>query len=561
MMQPETGDSLLSVALAGTSRAASGPVRTGTTLDELIEKLPGVEPERVLLLAAGARAVYRKAGLRPGTLPQAVPAPLEHVPACPPRVADLLGQLLSQKGDALLVEALERLRQAGMRVPFELLPALLSLRGTALRSALLPILGQRGIWLAAQNPEWRWVQDHILPEASAGIEVQLAAWEDGAPPQRLAALRRVRTEAPEQARAWIVSAWRGEKAEFRREMLEALTEGLSQADEPLLENALDDRSANVRARAAGLLARMTGSALSVRMRDRAGAQLRYEAPKQEPWGLRRIASSLGRGGQRGSLHVRPPESLPDDWIRDGIAAKPLQGIGERAWWMQQILGLVPLSHWNDALGADPRELVRAAAGNPEWGAVVLKGWAQALALDADDAWAAALWETLRSRYDTSKDAGDRTLAWTSLELVLTHMSADKLEPRLRQELVAASGKPTVQQTARGPEVSIDSMSRACSQGLQVIRQPWSADLGATYLRSLCKYLAGARGVKSLSPGSWMGTIPVAAFALPPSCFDQALEPMNLRETDDWLWQRWHTEIGTFQFIIRLRKQIAEEIHA
>ncbi len=560
-MRSEIGDTLLSVALTGTSRAASGPVRTGTTLDELIEKLIDVEPERALLLAAGARAVYRKAGLRPSALPQAVPAPPERLSTCSSRAADLLGQLLSQKGDALLLEALERLRLASMRVPFELLPALLSLRGAALRSALLPVLGQRGVWLAAQNPEWRWVQDHLVPDATAGLEVHQARWEDGTLPQRLTALRRVRAEAPEQARAWIASAWRGEKAEFRREMLDILSEGLSQADEPLLEDTLNDRSTTVRTRAAGLLGRLPDSALSLRMRERAGAVLRYEAPKEQPWGLRRLASSLGRGGQRGSLHVLPPESLPNDWIRDGIVAKPPQGLGERAWWTRQLLSLVPLSHWHDSLGADPKDLVQAAAGNPDWGAVVLEGWAHALSLDASDAWAAALWESLRSQYDTGKDAGDRSLAWTSLELVLTHMSADQLEPRLRQELVAASGKPTVQQTARGPEVSIDSMSRACSQGLVRVRQPWSVDLGETYLRSLRKYLAGARGAKSLSPGSWMGTIPVAAFALPPSCFDQALEPMNLRETDDWLWQQWHTEIGTFQFIIRLRKQIAEEIRA
>ena len=560
-MRPETGDSLLQVALAGTSRAAKGPVRTGTTLDELIEKMHGVEPERALLLAAGARAVYRKAGLRPSTLPEAMPAPPEHVPHCPPRVAELLGQFLSEKRDALLLEALERLRLAGMMVPAELLPALLSLRGAALRSALLPVLGQRGIWLAAQNPEWRWVQDYLVPDATAGLVVYQATWEEGAPPQRLTALRRVRTAAPEQARDWIVSAWRGEKAEFRREMLDILSEGLSPADEPLLEDVLNDRAATVRTRAAGLLARLPGSALSVRMRQRADAVLRYETPKEQLWGLRRLASSLSRGGQRGSLHVLPPESLPDDWIRDGIVAKPPQGIGERAWWMQQVLGYVPLNHWNNTLGASPKELVQAVAGNPEWGAVILRGWANALALDAGDAWAEALWESLRGQYGAEKDLGDRSVAWTSLELVMTNMSADQLEPLLRQELVAASGKPNVQLTRGGLEVSADTMSRACSHGLVLVGKPWSADLGETYLRSLRKYLAGARREPFSWPGSWMSTVSHAAEALPYACFDRALEDWRLPGKDDWLLMSWRVEIGNFRSVVRLRKQIAEEIRA
>jgi hypothetical protein len=476
-------------------------------------------------------------------------------------VAELLGLFLSEKREALLLEALERLRLAGMLVPAELLPALLSPRGAALRSALLPVLGQRGIRLAAQNPEWRWVQEHLVPDATAGLEVNQATWEEGAPPQRLTALRRVRTQAPEQARAWIVSAWRGEKAEFRREMVEILSEGLSPADEPLLEDALNDRAATVRTRAAGLLARLPGSALSIRMRQRAGAVLRYEAPKEPSWGLRRLASSLGRGGQRGSLHVLPPESLLDDWIRDGIVAKPPQGIGERAWWMQQVLGYVPLNHWNNTLGAGPKELVQAAAGDSEWGAVILRGWANALALDAGGAWAEALWESLRGQYDAEKDLGDRSVAWTSLELVMTHMSTDQLEPLLRQELVAASGKSNVQLTRGGLEVSADTMSRACSHGLLLVGKPWSADLGETYLRSLRKYLAGARREPFSWPGSWMSTVSQAAEALPYACFDRALEDWRLPGKDDWLLMSWRVEIGNFRSIIRLRKQIAEEIRA
>jgi len=53
-------------------------------------------------------------------------------------------------------------------------------------------------------------------------------------------------------------------------------QGLSLADEPLLEAALDERDAGVRGWAAHLLARLPGSALGQRMARRAAGCLRIE---------------------------------------------------------------------------------------------------------------------------------------------------------------------------------------------------------------------------------------------------------------------------------------------
>lgn len=561
MMRTGANDNLLDTALTGASRTTLSPLRTGTSLDEIFEKSPVAEQERALLLMAGARAVYRQAGVRPRAILTAQPAPPETAATCSPRARDLLDHLLSQNRDSLLLEALKRLHAADMRLPFNVLPHMLALRGAALRDVLLPVLGQRGIWLAAHNPEWQWVRDRISPDIHASFEVHQAAWEDGTSPQRLAALRQVRARTPEQARAWVIAAWGAEKADVRREMLGALSDGLSQEDESLLENALDCRSSNVRACAANLLMRLPDSALSLRMRERANAVLRYE-PKNEPLrGLRKLTGALGRGGNRGVLRVMPPETLPKDWTRDGIAAKPPQGIGARAWWTQQLLSAVPLRHLPDALGTDPSELVHMAAGNADWGAVVLEGWTHALSPDASDAWFAALWESCRRRHDEAKISEDCGPAWRMLEAMLTLLPAAHLEPVLRAELVAAQRKPVVHRTGATSEIRTDFMSRICARGLDLTAKPWSASLGETYLQSLRTYLVRARDVPSLSPGSWMGTLPVAAEALPPACFDQALTPWTLPETDDWLWRRWGTAVEQFQDTIRLRKLIAEEIRA
>ena len=58
-------DQLTSAALVGTGRAVAQSVATGTPLDALADGLIAITPERKILLAAGALAVYRMAGTMP----------------------------------------------------------------------------------------------------------------------------------------------------------------------------------------------------------------------------------------------------------------------------------------------------------------------------------------------------------------------------------------------------------------------------------------------------------------------------------------------------------------
>ncbi|HET7036317.1 MAG TPA: DUF5691 domain-containing protein, partial [Thermomicrobiaceae bacterium] len=263
-------DALTTLALAGVAQAAAegepAPA-TGTPLDGLLARFPGAEPERWLLLAAGALAVYRQAGrcgLSDVSAPE--PAPQGEPPACPAGAADLLAAMLTGQHAGLLPEALALLRRAGRRLPPELLPAALGFgaRQGNLRPALSPVIGARGRWLARFNPDWRWAEDDgALPPDAAAI------WEEGTSERRLALLRRMRAENTEQGREWLVASWQSEKADFRAKAVAALAQGLSLADEPFLDAALDDRGQGVRAEAAALLARLPGSALVDRMRARA----------------------------------------------------------------------------------------------------------------------------------------------------------------------------------------------------------------------------------------------------------------------------------------------------
>jgi hypothetical protein len=72
--------------------------------------------------------------------------------------------------------------------------------------------------------------------------------------------------------------------------------------------------------------------------------------------------------------------------RDGITAKPPGGIGERAWWLEEILAHAPLP-------AEAQRFVALTAPD-DWAATVHRGLARAAAAQRDPVWAAALLDRL-----------------------------------------------------------------------------------------------------------------------------------------------------------------------
>ena len=134
----------------------------------------------------------------------------------------------------------------------------------------------------------------------------------------------VRRHDPAGARALLDAAWDTETPDDRVSLLGALEVGLTGDDEPLLERALDDRRREVRAVAIDLLARLPDRAYVRRMAARARACV-------DP-------APVGRT-------VAPPAECDASMRRDGIAAKPPAGTGERAWWLEEVLARTPLAVW------------------------------------------------------------------------------------------------------------------------------------------------------------------------------------------------------------------------
>ncbi len=514
---------IVTAALVGTAQRDQVDTSTGTPVDALIAQLPEGTPERALLLSAGVWATYRQAGQATGHITETPePAPAEQLAACPPAVSRLLhGMLLGAHRD-VLPEALERLRVAGFRLPFESLPLALNIQPQTMRSSVYPVLGERGLWLSRFNPAWAWVRNHLPAPGTALPPDAETTWQEGTTGQRCEILHHLRAIDPAKARTWLEAAWKQEKAEARLELLETLAIGLSAGDEPFLEKALDDRAPSVKAAVSALLACIPTSTFAARMVNRADDMLT---------------------GGRDKLELALPGAYDKAWQRDGITEKPTSSdLGAREWWLIQILARVPLTHWEERFQLTPAELIEAANAD-ESGNSILEGWSRAAQLFDAENWAELLWDWWQQQQQKKKFSG--TTTYDMRNELLHRMPPQEAERRVRQVMLYSDF----------PENSDwDEM-------LGSLPAPWSDEFGQSYLRVLQQHLA------SLNPGAgryhphhdpWFNSLEVAAIRLPPSCFATALMDWSLPEGENWQAQQWHSQWYEFTETLRARQRFMEE---
>ncbi|HEU5098429.1 MAG TPA: DUF5691 domain-containing protein [Roseiflexaceae bacterium] len=393
----ELWEQLLANAVLGVERRGFAPSPAAGALADMIGQLDASDPEGALLSASAIVALFQRAGRLPARDDSPLPAACDddELLACSPRAARHLATMLGGTHRALLPEWLAALDAAGRRAPAALLPDLLELgrAHTDLREAILPALGRRGRWLAAHNPDWSYARtelrglrteaptDTLSPQSS----VLSTEWQTGSRAARLTLLSELRRSAPALARELVESTWATERADDRAAFLVTLADGLSLDDEPFLERALDDRGKEVRRGAAELLERLPGSRRAARMLERALPLLAW-VPAEKP-------RMLGlRQGQKAHLTINLPEACDQAMQRDGIEPKPppdRRDMGEKAWWLFQIVRAVPPATWSQKFDLAPTTLMEASTSG-EWRALLHEAWGAAAIAFADAAWAEIL---------------------------------------------------------------------------------------------------------------------------------------------------------------------------
>jgi hypothetical protein len=404
--------------------------------------------------------------------------------------------MLAGEQSAALPEWLGALAGRGWVLPPRWLPESLDLAATTrsepLRSAIVAVLGARGRWLARQSSAWAVLLPPETPAAAAEI------WQTGDRATRLAALRHLRGVAPETGRALLADTWAQEAPDDRVAFLPLLAVGLSQADEPFLESCLADRRKDVRIAAADLLARLPGSRWVARMTERLRPLLSAE---------RRLLRGL-------RVTVSLPEQCDDVMARDGIAAKPPAGLGERAWWLFQMVAAVPPAVWTNAWRAAPAELIRAAADDENVGAL-LTGWARAAARSGDESWAAALLRRYADAPWPFWPADGNRLFLDDVPALLAAVPQDALESWLAAGITANAGL-----------LDPGDFWLTC---LQAHRRPWGAAFSRAILAALQRVAARTQDLWRASP--WRPLLAEWALCASPAI---AADGTTLSGDESWL---------------------------
>lgn len=380
---PDSWEELVTTALLGTDRRTPAG------------SAPGPDAPSALLDAVAVATVRRRAGLRPARAAERPrPAPGDPRPVLPSAAARRLTMLLTdrpgtsgggRRGTApdlmeLLPQWLAAANARGFAAPPAALPALLdAARGrTDLRPAALRFAGPRALWLARFNPDWRFAL-RSTPGGGTSVprlhetEGIRRLWQEGLFAERVALLTALRSRKPATARELLAAGWATERAEDRLMFLDSLRTGLGPDDEQFLEQALADRSRNVRATAAELLTALPGSALAGRMAVRAGACVAVDHTRNTP-----------------TIAVEAPHECDAGMERDGVVARAPAGRGERSWWLGQLVEAAPLGSWSRRLGGrTPREIVALPVAD-DWQGELHAAWCRAAVRQRDATWSRAL---------------------------------------------------------------------------------------------------------------------------------------------------------------------------
>ena len=518
---------ILMLALAGTRHSGPATPQTTPQIDQLALAEDESEggAERDVLLRAGAWGAYRRAGYLPLPAPEPpVPAPADARPACSPAASEAVATLLRGRRFDLLSEALARLRAAGLRLPADTLPLALSSVGmtSELRAALIPALGERGRWLARFNPAWAWASepsDEAMDDPARAQE----AWDTGTLRQRVAALRGMRRRDPAAARDLLTAEWKREKAEARATLLAALSVNLSLEDEPLLTQALSDRSEQVRGAATELLLRLPTSQLSLRTSRHAEATLVFT---------------------NRTLDVSQSRDDGDDALLDLLALASNRDSGIEGRRILLSLQYVIPEYWETVFAATCEELI-AATAQSHWRREFLRAWTVATVRFGSRRWASALWD-----------------AWLNIPEE-AHMKQGlgntyaPLVPLLPDDKLYALALTIIADPSACYSLSLADI-------LSLLPAPWIATVADAYSDRLQIHVA-TRAERTETPRSvandpWLRSLYQAAIALPYSHFARAREACDMPGSpDDYKWHRLKQYVAEFTGSLYLRERIIREI--
>lgn len=489
--------SVLQTILLGTDRRKL-PEETATSLGVFSSDVA----EKTALEALSRAVLMGKAGFQP-TIRTDVPADLPPAdesgrPLLTEAALQFLKQMLEGIHAEGLPELLALLEESGRALPPELLPGLLDacMQQPEVSSRLLPLLGERGRWLARQNVRW-----YPLSVDPATTDWFTATFEAR---RQLLAITRQRN--PMLAVAWLEKTWPEEDARHKVAFLSTFATRLSELDIDLLERAFQDKNREVRLTALGLLVRLPEGATIEAMR-------RFFA--------KRFAGAFPPDKREKYLQSTLPDLSED-------ALKPWFGLldqQEKKDWRNGLFQLfvryLPVSDLIDLPGKKIREIVAATdlGNNTGLGEALLENLLRKNSIE----WVQAVWQQYcpKFRHGLWQKPVMQDFMLQNAESLMQHLSVQK--------------------------IVLDYDSQFILRALEKYRNPWSKtlldNLLQQYKTAIDGYMPGWHYAAALQTAAWHckpaeGLIPV----------EISYKAANAYQPKEWL---------NFQQILRFRVQMHE----
>ena len=368
-------DEIKIIAIVGTAQKEPNFAAVTGNFGETLAKLDYADREKYLLSTAAVNSIWENAG-------KVLPVDKTDLPeVCEPETLAVLNgnlkqiyeTLLNSSDKSLLPEFLELMKQHGVIIPPELLPLTFALSethpnagGRDFRHQILPVVGNRGKWLARQNPGWRWVSVE-----ESGEEI----FETGKTGERTFALEYLRNADANKARELLQNNWKSESAKDRQKFLEIFEQNVSGADEEFLDEIWSgDKSSEVRRTAADLAARLPNSILIEEMKRRAAGILTFN-----------------KGGffSKSKIEVNYPNDFDSldkkDFLSDVQLFLDESSLGKKAVNLVKILSFIPPDFWAETFSASRKDVIGAAI-NSDWKTPLIFGFALAAERFSDADW-------------------------------------------------------------------------------------------------------------------------------------------------------------------------------
>lgn len=352
---------LVKCAILGTSRNADLDQPICESLQPVWSALAESEDSAsALLQAAALEQVAINAGFQSGVIAVPDKCEAEDRAYIPAGAVQALPNLLMQGNALLIQEWIDRADALDCVAPPRLLFALLEFgeQHSSHRRAITRLAGRRGAWLAIKLERWPW----LLQVANEQPEEQ--AWKTGSLTERLQWLDWQLKHHPKDAAKAISDSWKAESPDTREAFIKLVATHPHESHESWLQMyAVTDRRQTIRKLGVSLLMNIPSS------------QFRHRRIA-----LARQSIILKKGFRKSVLGCRFQETYLAEWKQDSILEKAPSGMGQKAYWLQQIFAALSIQDWQSVTGINE---LGSVSIDKDWTDTVLAAWQDA-ALNTHD---------------------------------------------------------------------------------------------------------------------------------------------------------------------------------